>query len=536
MNERLLREWIRKSLILEEPTLEFDSQGYAENHPEFSRSETHEERAEKIAAASGGVFKKGSGSGHTRLTLVSDDDKIDVARQIAKNTDESDGSGGLEDILNDAGYEVVGYRPSGTLPDLVAPALGSGRTQTDGDKPFSKSYGVYFIRPFLPGANTGDPWARQIDVKPEEVVFGLSDPEGAERAQMGQLNKAIQDVGGGPIDLVLKGKVALGVRRFIKAPAGAKADLFLVGVKDSDIKARISLKKALFPKDMNQWGGIGAYSSESDILKFKKLLEKKIAASSVMHKGEKRLDKSYRHKISSESFAIKVAFGEGKNRVDAIVADTAPLKFMPSTSKKGAYEIDAANVFYPEDGPPPDDWYPYLFAKFDSQRNDLSLPMTRVTANPKTNRAAEDITSTPPGIAKIGPGGVPVSAMAAGKTYRNLRLLIREALLQEELTKSDKKEIDRLIRKGIEKDRSEQKKLIRKEIEAELKKSLGVSYFMQPGKIRKAIEDVCHDQVARELKKGGDIEKAVVEITKSVLQAWHDLLHKQKQLINRIKV
>ena len=121
-------------------------------------------------------------------------------------------------------------------------------------------------------------------------------------------------------------------------------------------------------------------------------------------------------------------------------------------------------------------------------------------------------------------------------TDTQVRLFIRETLINEELTKSDKKEIDRLIKKGIEKDRSEQKKLIRKEIEDELKKSLGVSYFMQPGKIRKAIEDVCHDQVARELKKGGDIEKAVVEITKSVLQAWHDLLHKQKQLINRIKV
>ena len=119
---------------------------------------------------------------------------------------------------------------------------------------------------------------------------------------------------------------------------------------------------------------------------------------------------------------------------------------------------------------------------------------------------------------------------------KKLRSLVREVLLQEELTKSDKKEIDRLIRKGIEKDRSAQTKLIRKEIEAELKKSLGVSYFMQPGKIRKAIEDVCRDQVARELKKGGDIEKSVVEITKSVLQAWHSLLYQQKQLINRIKV
>jgi len=114
--------------------------------------------------------------------------------------------------------------------------------------------------------------------------------------------------------------------------------------------------------------------------------------------------------------------------------------------------------------------------------------------------------------------------------------LIREALIQEELTKSDKREIDKLIKKAIEKDRGEQKKLVRKEIEDELVKSLGKSFFRQPGKIRKTIIDVCQEELAKEMQKGSKMEKSVVDVTKKVLSAWHELLYKQQHIINRVKI
>ena len=117
-----------------------------------------------------------------------------------------------------------------------------------------------------------------------------------------------------------------------------------------------------------------------------------------------------------------------------------------------------------------------------------------------------------------------------------LRNLIREALIQEELTKSDKREIDKLIKKAIEKDRGEQKKLVRKEIEDELVKSLGKSFFRQPGKIRKTIIDVCQEELAKEMQKGSKMEKSVVDVTKKVLSAWHELLYKQQHIINRVKI
>lgn len=121
-------------------------------------------------------------------------------------------------------------------------------------------------------------------------------------------------------------------------------------------------------------------------------------------------------------------------------------------------------------------------------------------------------------------------------TESNIRRDIRALMMLEELTKADKKEIDKLIKKGIEKDRGEQKKLIQKELEAELKKSLGQSFFRQPGKIRKTIEDVCRQELAKEMKKGSDLEKSVVAVTKKVLSAWHELLYKQQHIIQRVKI
>ena len=49
---------------------------------------------------------------------------------------------------------------------------------------------------------------------------------------------------------------------------------------------------------------------------------------------------------------------------------------------------------------------------------------------------------------------------------------VRKILLMEELTKSDKKEIERLARKAIEKDRAQQKKVARKERNDRVKRSV----------------------------------------------------------------
>lgn len=113
--------------------------------------------------------------------------------------------------------------------------------------------------------------------------------------------------------------------------------------------------------------------------------------------------------------------------------------------------------------------------------------------------------------------------------------LLRQ-LICEELTRSDKREIDRLIKRAIEKDRSEQKKLIQKELETELVRSLGKSFFRQPNQIRQIMIDICREELAREIQAGSNMEKSVVNVSKRVLSAWHELLYKQPYIVQRIKI
>jgi len=167
----------------------------------------------------------------------------------------------------------------------------------------------------------------------------------------------------------------------------------------------------------------------------------------------------------------------------------------------------------------------------------VSIPATRPTILPGEQRK----TKATAGPANRCPSQSDIDdaiAAAAGDNLEEIKLVKHfvHRILLEELTKSDKKEIDKLIKKGIEKDRVAQKKTRQKDLETELKKSLGKSFFRQPGMIRKTIEDVCREELAKEMKKGSGLEKSVVDVTKKVLAAWHELIYKQKHIIQRVKI
>jgi hypothetical protein len=378
------------------------------------------------------------------------------------------------------------------------------------------------IKPKEPGASSGS-FITYVVTDPDgaegKVVFGARDPEAKEKIQIGEINQAISQriniaieglaPGVEGIDISMGRKIAEGVVSAVKAPPGAKPDTYLVNSRGETV-GQISLKATDVSSGMNQWGGVSDYVDQyPDIMKFADGVRRWMSENNHEVFPEKVV---LRCRVKNPELAHSVVFGR-EDEVDLVIASETPIGISFNGTN---YEFTADHKW---ENPtiPGGLWTPAFITRRAKARKELGIPGGRSFIASFAYRA-------------------PASA-----SYKNIETLCEETsllkeLITEELTKSDKKEIDRLIRKGIEKDRSEQKKLIRKEIEAELKKSLGVSYFMQPGKIRKAIEDVCHDQVARELKKGGDIEKSVVEITKSVLQAWHDLLHKQKQLINRIKV
>ena len=123
-----------------------------------------------------------------------------------------------------------------------------------------------------------------------------------------------------------------------------------------------------------------------------------------------------------------------------------------------------------------------------------------------------------------------------------LRFLIREIIqldepiLKEELTKSDKRDIDRLVRKAIEKDRKEQKKLARKEAEDEVKKALGQSFFGKKGKINEFVIKSIHEEVDKWLKDKATRQE-IAEVTKDVMKKlYRELSFNSARTIDRIKV
>ena len=105
-------------------------------------------------------------------------------------------------------------------------------------------------------------------------------------------------------------------------------------------------------------------------------------------------------------------------------------------------------------------------------------------------------------------------------TEATLRCVIREALLAEELTKTDKKEIEKLSRKQA-----------KKEIEA----SIGQSFVGTPGKIRGFVEDMVRKEVAKILKDKST-KDATADIVKKILKNFYKEVSVKTNTIDRIKI
>ena len=131
----------------------------------------------------------------------------------------------------------------------------------------------------------------------------------------------------------------------------------------------------------------------------------------------------------------------------------------------------------------------------------------------------------------------------SGKVYDDLRSLIRENLLLEELTKSDKKEIEKLARKQamaiMDKegwDKKEIEKLAKKQAEDAIKKALGVSFLGTKGNINKFVTDVTQDTAEKWLKDKAT-QQQVADIAKKVMKKlYKHLAMSSPQIIDRIKV
>tara|TARA_Y100000310_G_scaffold141516_1_gene141011 strand:+ start:493 stop:2127 length:1635 start_codon:yes stop_codon:yes gene_type:complete len=370
----------------------------------------------------------------------------------------------------------------------------------------------------------------------------------------------------------------------IKIGGTPKADCALT-YGDTHV-AFISLKGADAPNDMGQWSGITTYQNNSEVAKF-------IADLYLLQAtGKSRLDTGYFRESTDEVLNAKCVYGKdysggpGINSCDCVLASKAPL----SLEKTGdIYRFKSTHIFY-KPQIPSGEWHPTLYARFATGRNDAGLNEVRLSMSPlgyRKNR--EDLPAFDASIESVwseaglnlddlivpeedyypeiedvytanldtGDAGL-VSwedmspeeqeqamqrqQLAAGK-MKVLRNLIRETLLTEELTKSDKKEIEKIARQQatviVDRevwDKKEIEKLAKKQAEDAIKKALGVSFIGTKGDINKFVSDATHDYAEKWIKDKATQQK-VADIAKRVMKRlYKELAMSSPQIIDRIKV
>ena len=103
---------------------------------------------------------------------------------------------------------------------------------------------------------------------------------------------------------------------------------------------------------------------------------------------------------------------------------------------------------------------------------------------------------------------------------------LRISLLVEEMTRSDKKEVDRMIKKAVYASESKQEKSFEKLMSSELSSK----------KFKKKIADLVEKEVTVALK-AKDNKELIVDITKRVLvKLYRELAYNYTPVIDRIKI
>lgn len=407
-----------------------------------------------------------------------------------------------------------------------------------------------FNRAWKVGVKTSD------GIKKSSGIIKKTPAFGGERAgkrldkedkQIGEIQAAI-DAAGGVVNIMLGRRSAQGVTSIESVTGTPKADAVLKA--GDEVVGAISLKYAARPNQMQQWGGVTKlYDAEIpavvEFIKDVKYIEENSPSG--------RIDVTYFREIDDSDIATKICYGGGswpEDDCDAIVASQTPI----TIDEDGNFIADHV-WFNPEI--PPGEWYPTLFARFGTGRGGgTGLKNVRLSLSPKGARVGEPLPARPPTPEVEAPADTEVEAAAEPVIDESiLRGYVREKLLLEDLTRADRKEIERIFKKEMEKSKVA-KKIIKKEIEAhdkktipgivdkafkknfekELKAALGVSFFGEPGKINKFVVDEIHDEVEKIL---GDkaTKEMIVKICKDVIiKLYRELSFSYPQVIQRMKV
>ena len=113
-------------------------------------------------------------------------------------------------------------------------------------------------------------------------------------------------------------------------------------------------------------------------------------------------------------------------------------------------------------------------------------------------------------------------------TENQIRNIVREALLSEELSRSDKNQIEKIAK-------SQARKYFKKEISKAIDRELGKSFFGTRGKVNKFVDDAITDRFKKS-KSDKDFDDAVIRVAKRVLKGMHDMHYKRNNLIDQMPV
>lgn len=109
-------------------------------------------------------------------------------------------------------------------------------------------------------------------------------------------------------------------------------------------------------------------------------------------------------------------------------------------------------------------------------------------------------------------------------TESQIRKLVRESILSEDLSKSDKNEIEKIVKRHL---RSMLPKEITGELDREVKKRNG------------AIEKKIDDSITARFKKAQndkDFDDAVIRVSRRVLKGLHDMHYKRSNLVDQMPI
>tara|TARA_A100001011_G_scaffold362629_1_gene411846 strand:- start:1746 stop:4124 length:2379 start_codon:yes stop_codon:yes gene_type:complete len=274
------------------------------------------------------------------------------------------------------------------------------------------------------------------------------------------------------------------------------------------------------------------------------IAKKDKALADALNSGDVRFDLEAALGEVGADVAEASVFGAGTNRVDYVLKGDFSKTRPELNSETGKLEYPAnsgVKLYSTFDEFLAGEPYPSLvFRRAEAGRGGRKTPDGQRTIRPVimfTSGRGDDQTSAVSGDAGLQVAGN--NALQLMQAHLEiLRNIIHESLLLEDLDRSDRSEIKRMISKEIEgvTNRRQIEKTFQTQFDKELRKALGVSFFGTPGKINKFVVDAINDEVARIL---GDkaTRQMMADITKEVLvRLYKELSFHQEPVIRRIKI